>query len=77
MIRKILYVILCITFGLFYPIQYASSELSPPESSAVFISLDFKDASLKDILKVFSMQSGLNFIASHSIQEREGYSIPG
>lgn len=34
------------------------------------ISMDLKDASLKDILKVFSIQSGLNFIASEAVQER-------
>ena len=36
----------------------------------VSISMDFKDASLKDILKVFSIQSGFNFIASQSVQDR-------
>jgi type IV pilus assembly protein PilQ len=35
------------------------------------ISMDFKDASLKDILKIFSQQSGLNFIASEEIIERQ------
>ncbi|MCX7661740.1 MAG: secretin and TonB N-terminal domain-containing protein, partial [Candidatus Omnitrophica bacterium] len=34
------------------------------------ISMDFKDASLKDILKIFSIQSGLNFIASEAVQDR-------
>ncbi len=35
------------------------------------ISMDFKDASLKDILKVFSIQSRLNFIASQAVQDRK------
>lgn len=35
------------------------------------ISMDFKDASLKDVLKVFSMQSGLNFVASEEIKDRK------
>ncbi len=35
------------------------------------ISMDFKDANLKDILKVFSIQSGLNFIASEGVQDRK------
>ena len=35
------------------------------------ISLDFKDANLKDILKAFSMQSGLNFVASEKIKEKQ------
>lgn len=35
------------------------------------ISLDFQDVGLKDALKVFSMQSGLNFIASGEVQERQ------
>ncbi len=34
------------------------------------ISMDFRDASLKDILKIFSQQAGLNFIAAQSIQDR-------
>lgn len=36
----------------------------------VTISMDLKDASIKDILKVFSIQSGLNFIASEAVQDR-------
>jgi type IV pilus assembly protein PilQ len=34
------------------------------------ISMDFKDASLKNILKIFSEQAGLNFIASQYVQDR-------
>jgi len=37
----------------------------------VTVSMDFKDASLKDILKAFSMQSRLNFIASEAVQDRK------
>jgi len=33
--------------------------------------MDLQDASLKDILKIFSMQSGLNFIASEAVQDRK------
>lgn len=48
--------------------------LSSPEAGAkvaLTISMDFKDANLKDILKIFSQQSGLNFIASEDIAERK------
>lgn len=34
------------------------------------ISLDFKDASLKDILKMISQQSGINFIPSEDVQNK-------
>ncbi len=34
------------------------------------ISMDFRDASLKTILKVFSEQASLNFIASQAVQDR-------
>jgi len=34
------------------------------------ISMDFRDASLKDILRIFSEQAGLNFIASQGIEDR-------
>lgn len=35
------------------------------------VSLDFKDAELKDVLKIFAQQSGLNFIASKEIENRQ------
>ncbi|MFC1630941.1 secretin N-terminal domain-containing protein [Candidatus Omnitrophota bacterium] len=35
------------------------------------ISMDFQDAQLKDVLKVFSQQAGLNFIASENVKERK------
>ncbi len=34
------------------------------------ISMDFQDTPLKQILKVFSQQAGLNFVASEAIQEK-------
>jgi len=48
----------------------ADSKLTFPEAEPE-ISMDFQDASLKDILKVFSIQSGLNFIASEGVQDRK------
>jgi type IV pilus assembly protein PilQ len=45
------------------PAEAASS--GPPA-----ISMDFQDANLKDILKLFSQQAGLNFIASEKIKDR-------
>jgi type IV pilus assembly protein PilQ len=35
------------------------------------ISMDFQDANLKDVLKVFSIQSGMNFLASEGVQDRK------
>jgi type IV pilus assembly protein PilQ len=35
------------------------------------ISMDFQDAKIKDLLKMFSMQSGLNFIASEAVTDRK------
>ena len=55
---------------LFIPSLDADSKLPSPDSQ-VTISMDFKDADLKDILKAFSIQSGLNFIASEAVQERK------
>ena len=40
------------------------------EYKGVLISMDLQDASLKDVLKLLSIQSGLNFIASEAVQER-------
>lgn len=33
------------------------------------ISMDFKDANLKDVLKIFSQQAGLNFVASEDVAD--------
>lgn len=43
----------------------AADTLSPRS-----ISMDFQEAALKDILKVFSQQSGMNFVASKNIEGR-------
>lgn len=57
-------------FACFVPRLNAQAE-TPPAGAEPVISMDFKDANLKDILKAFSMQSGLNFIASEAVQERK------
>ena len=54
---------------------FAQSVASPdlmyfPDPSAK-VSMDFKDASLRDILKSFSILSGLNFVATENVQERK------
>lgn len=35
------------------------------------VSMDFQDADLKDVLKIFSQQAGLNFIASQEVEDRK------
>jgi type II secretory pathway component GspD/PulD (secretin) len=63
--------ILVLIFLLFSTV--AASEISRgliyPEYSKV-ISMDFQNANLKDVLKIFSKQSGLNFVAAEGVQER-------
>ncbi|HTY44951.1 MAG TPA: secretin N-terminal domain-containing protein [Patescibacteria group bacterium] len=39
--------------------------------SAINVSMDFQNASLKDVLKILSVQSGFNFIASEAVQDRK------
>lgn len=41
----------------------------PPEGP--LISMDFQNADMKDVLKVFSQQAGLNFIAGEKVKERK------
>lgn len=55
---------------LFFPHLNAQPELLLLEPEQT-ISMDFQDANLKDILKLFSIQSGLNFIASEAVQNRK------
>lgn len=49
--------------------SFSSGDLIARESYRK-ISMDFKDASLKNILKIFSEQAGLNFIASQFVSDR-------
>ncbi|MFC1804230.1 secretin N-terminal domain-containing protein [Candidatus Omnitrophota bacterium] len=70
MIRKFRITVLIALF-LFYLFAPNLSAQLPFFDPGVLISMDFKDASVKDILKVISMQSGLNFIASESVQDRK------
>lgn len=46
----------------------ASSQVRSGPSN--LISMDFQNANLKTILKIFSQQSGLNFVASESVKDR-------
>jgi type IV pilus secretin PilQ/predicted competence protein len=59
-----------IVFNIFYllllPVSYCNEKIGKKK-----ISMDFKDANLKDVLKIFSQQSGLNFIASQEIKDRK------
>ncbi|MDD2751858.1 MAG: secretin N-terminal domain-containing protein [Candidatus Omnitrophica bacterium] len=48
-----------------------AEQLLPIDNPDITISMDFKDASLKDILKLLSIQSGMNFIASEAITDRQ------
>lgn len=74
--RSFFLILICLfTYLQFAPLAAASnfdfyaSDLITKESYRR-ISMDFKDASLKNILKVFSEQAGLNFIASESVKDR-------
>ncbi|MDD4894428.1 MAG: secretin and TonB N-terminal domain-containing protein, partial [Candidatus Omnitrophica bacterium] len=53
-----------------FPLKLPAAEKLPFDDSNITISMDFQDANLKDILKLFSIQSGLNFIASEDVQNR-------
>jgi len=71
MSRKYFKKIVLSLFFLFaiYASLYAAESITLPNPAAT-ISMDLKDASIKDVLKIFSIQSGLNFIASESVKDR-------
>jgi type IV pilus secretin PilQ/predicted competence protein len=50
---------------------HAATDELPFRDPGIPISMDFQDANLKDLLKIFSIQSGLNFIASEAVQDRK------
>jgi type IV pilus assembly protein PilQ len=56
-------------FGLSFNLTRAQSTES--QSVSPLISMDFQDADLKDVLKVFSQQADLNFIAGERVKERK------
>lgn len=66
-----LFVVIFMPFLWLFPFQSGAGEESVFSDPKKTISMDFQDAGLKDILKVFSIQSGLNFIASEAVQERK------
>jgi type IV pilus secretin PilQ/predicted competence protein len=49
--------------------RYSGPSRTNPLSTSL-ISMDFQDANLKTVLKIFSQQSGLNFVASQNVQDR-------
>lgn len=51
-------------------LQLASAQLSKTQDASPVISMDFQDADLKDVLKVFSQQADLNFIAGENVKDR-------
>jgi len=67
-VRLSLFLFLLSLFLLPFPLS--AQQEADFEYPDVTISMDFKDASLKDVLKIFSMQSGLNFIASEAVEDR-------
>ena len=71
---KIIRLITAIMFAIFVsaPFSFAvdgySKDVSPGKGN--LISMDFQDLNLKTVLKIFSQQSGMNFIASQNVQDR-------
>jgi type IV pilus assembly protein PilQ len=53
------------------PIKFTTAESLPIVDSNATISMDLQNADLKDILKIFSIQSRMNFIASEAVQDRK------
>ena len=67
--KKLVLVISWAVFLLF-SLSFSSSP-AQSESELPAISMDFQDADLRDVLKVFSQQAGLNFIAGENVKERK------
>jgi len=77
--RKSLRVVTTIIFTIFMCVPFSTGAddyggsagpIKANTSLKNLISMDFQDVNLKTILKVFSQQSGLNFIASENVQNR-------
>lgn len=68
-LRVFLFAMLIFNF-IFTPYIYALEEMLPVPKNQPLISMDLQDASLKDVLKILSIQSGLNFVASEAVSDR-------
>lgn len=70
---KSILVLLLAVFSLIltHPKGLVAIEELPIDDTDILISMDFQDADLKDVLKIFSIQSGLNFVASEAVQDRK------
>ncbi len=64
-------VLIFLVLFFFSPLNLRAGLDLPFEDPEITISMDFQDAAIKDILKIFSVQSGLNFIASEGVQDRK------
>ncbi|MCX5713466.1 MAG: hypothetical protein NT033_01365 [Candidatus Omnitrophica bacterium] len=70
---KIIGVVFVLLHFLFLPGLNANTEGPPAildEDKEIVISLDLQDVHLKELLKILSIQSGLNFIASEAVRDR-------
>lgn len=69
-----LFVAIAFTFFMSTPFSFSAEDYSAAmrakPSPGNLISMDFQDANLKTVLKIFSQQSGLNFVASQNVQDR-------
>jgi type IV pilus secretin PilQ/predicted competence protein len=69
--------VIAVYLYLVFSVGYCFARGSPDLENILFekkmptISMDFKEASLKDVLKIFSQQAKLNFIASTSVEDRK------
>ena len=71
---KILKLTIAVIFTFFMVTPSYAADSVVPKSGASpgnLISMDFQDANLKTILKIFSQQAGLNFVASQNVQDRQ------
>lgn len=60
-----------LTLSLFWASSTGLSETVPIERRGeTRVSIDLKDASIKDVLKIFSQQAGMNFVASEEIEDK-------
>ncbi|MCM8797472.1 MAG: hypothetical protein NC923_06330 [Candidatus Omnitrophica bacterium] len=77
-IKKSVFILLLSTLSLHICLPASansSSSFTPLQENffddSIEISMDFKDANIKDILKILSVQSGINFLASDAVQDRK------
>jgi len=69
LLTAVMFVLFTLSPAIAIEVDYSIPAKARPSPESL-VSMDFQDANLKTVLKIFSQQSGLNFVASENVKNR-------